>query len=85
LEDHYGINLLSEDLYHHDGQIKEEVYVLGSFLQSKMYRVGVRCSNCHDPHSLKLKQPQEQVCHQCHVPEKYDSPSHHFHKKGSAG
>ena len=85
LEDHYGINLLSEDLYHHDGQIKEEVYVLGSFLQSKMYQVGVRCSNCHDPHSLKLKLPQAQVCSQCHEPKVYDAPSHHFHKQGSAG
>ena len=42
-------------LYHADGSIQEEVYVYGSFLQSKMYTRGVRCSDCHDPHAAQLK------------------------------
>ncbi|MFN2221288.1 MAG: multiheme c-type cytochrome, partial [Candidatus Promineifilaceae bacterium] len=46
--------LLSQGLYYPDGQIQEEVYVYGSFVQSKMYQRGVRCSDCHDVHSLKL-------------------------------
>jgi hypothetical protein len=33
--DSYRVALLTEDLYHADGQIKDEVYVYGSFLQSK--------------------------------------------------
>ena len=37
-----------------DGQQHDEVYVLGSFLQSKMKAKGVTCSNCHEPHSEKL-------------------------------
>lgn len=85
LGDHYGISLLREDLYHDDGQIREEVYVMGSFLQSKMYRAGVRCSNCHDPHSLKLKIPKNGLCAQCHDPSKFDTPAHHHHKVGSTG
>jgi len=85
LEDHYAISLLSEDLYHHDGQIKEEVYVMGSFLQSKMYRMGVRCSNCHDPHSLKIKLPNNGVCAQCHDPKVFDAPTHHHHAENSTG
>lgn len=85
LGDHYGVFSLGEDTYHHDGQIKEEVYVVGSFKQSKMYRLGVRCSHCHDPHSLELRLPQEQVCHQCHAPETYAKKSHHFHKEGGPG
>ena len=31
-------SLLNEGLYHADGQILDEVYVWGSFVQSKMYR-----------------------------------------------
>ena len=41
----YGIpQLLTEGLYFADGQIEDEVYVYGSFLQSKMYKAGVVCT-----------------------------------------
>ncbi len=77
--------LLEERLYHADGQIKDEVYVYGSFRQSKMYRTGVTCSDCHEPHSLKLRASGNAVCAQCHLPQKFDASSHHFHKPGSMG
>ena len=77
--------LLEESLYYADGQIREEVYVYGSFLQSKMYQQGVTCSNCHDPHSLKLYGSEDGVCQQCHLPEKFETPSHHFHPASSSG
>ncbi len=77
--------LLEERLYHADGQIKDEVYVYGSFRQSKMYRAGVTCSDCHEPHSLKLRASGNAVCGQCHLPQKFDTSSHHFHKRGSTG
>jgi tetratricopeptide (TPR) repeat protein len=77
--------LLEENLYYPDGQIKGEVYEYGSFLQSKMHYKGVTCTDCHNPHSLKLRQPGSGVCAQCHLSSKYDAPSHHFHKIGSPG
>ena len=77
--------LLEENLYYPDGQIKAEVYEYGSFLQSKMHHKGVNCTDCHNPHSLKLRQPGNGVCVQCHLSSKYDAPSHHFHKIGSSG
>ncbi len=83
--DNYRIALLSEDLYHADGQIKDEVYVYGSFLQSKMYRAGVTCSDCHDPHSLELRAKGNALCTRCHLPEAFDSPAHHFHTAGAPG
>ncbi|MBW1716325.1 MAG: hypothetical protein JRJ77_10985 [Deltaproteobacteria bacterium] len=46
-------SLLQEGMYFPDGQILEEVYVYGSFTQSKMYDRDVRCSDCHDVHSVK--------------------------------
>jgi predicted CXXCH cytochrome family protein len=84
-QDHYNLVLPHANQYHLDGQIKGEVYVMGSFLQSKMHEAGVRCSHCHDPHSLKLKKTGSQVCFQCHEPNKYAVSSHHHHKEGSSG
>jgi len=47
--------LLDDELYYADGQMRDEVYNWGSFLQSRMYAKGVTCSDCHDPHDLKVK------------------------------
>ncbi|MFQ5446936.1 MAG: tetratricopeptide repeat protein [Saprospiraceae bacterium] len=83
LLDHYVPEILQTGLYHADGQILDEVYVYGSFLQSKMYRRNVRCTDCHNPHSLKLKFESTRLCTQCHKPEKYDTRQHHFHSPGT--
>ncbi len=94
--DHYEPSLLREGLYHHDGQIRDEVYVYGSFLQSRMHLKGVSCSNCHDPHSARLILDGNAVCTQCHNPAgrdgfpslrkaSYDDPSHHLHEPDTAG
>lgn len=83
--DHYENMTLSDGLYFPDGKIKDEVYVYNSFKQSKMYEAGVTCSDCHDPHSMKRKAVGEQVCYQCHAPQKYTAGSHHKHKVGSTG
>ena len=66
--DAYRLALIRPGLYHPDGQIKDEVYVYGSFLQSKMYAKGVRCTNCHEPHSGALRAEGNTVCTQCHSP-----------------
>lgn len=83
---HFQLQSLRQDLYHADGQILGEVYVHGSFIQSKMFQRGVTCSNCHNPHSLELKAPGNAVCATCHAPEYYDTTKHHFHEgNGNAG
>jgi Tfp pilus assembly protein PilF len=73
--------LLTEGNYFPDGQILEEVYVYGSFMQSKMYKQGVRCSDCHDVHSIKRIRDGNALCLQCHKAAVYDTKDHHFHKK----
>lgn len=85
--DHYDLERLTPATYHDDGQIKDEVYVYGSFIQSKMYHKGIRCTDCHDPHSLRLKHPGNETCTSCHqhAAGKYDAPSHHHHAVGTAG
>lgn len=85
--DHFQETLLEWPIYYPDGQVLDEDYIHGSFLQSKMYHKGIRCSDCHDPHTAKLRHEGNQVCTSCHQhpAAKYDSPAHHFHKSGSAG
>ena len=83
--DTHDVSLLSDGLYYSDGQILGEDYVYGSFLQSEMYHAGVTCSDCHEPHSLKLRVEGNGVCLQCHQAEKFDVPEHHKHKSGSPG
>ncbi|MBW1860538.1 MAG: tetratricopeptide repeat protein [Deltaproteobacteria bacterium] len=73
--------LLAQGLYFSDGQILEEVYVYGSFTQSKMYHRDVRCSDCHDVHTAKLLKEGNDLCLQCHRAGEYDTKAHHFHKK----
>ncbi len=78
-------SLLEEGLYYPDGQILEEVYVYGSYTQSKMYQKGVRCGDCHDVHSLKVHGDKNDPCLQCHRAEEYDTTAHHFHKREHEG
>jgi len=96
LLDGYLPVLLREGLYHADGQIQGEVYVYGSFVQSRMYRRGVRCSDCHDSHGLGLLVAGDVLCIRCHseqpdgrfptlAAKRYDTPEHHFHAPESTG
>ncbi len=72
---------LNEGLYFADGQILDEVYVYGSFTQSKMYHRDVRCSDCHEAHSIRPVREGNDLCLQCHRAQAYDTREHHFHKK----
>ena len=93
--------LLTESLYHPDGQIMAEDYEYGSFLQSRMFAKGVRCGDCHDPHTGKTQRRGDDLCLTCHndtthpprpgidfsglKSKRYDSPAHHFHEMGKPG
>ena len=85
LLDTHRLSLLQSPLYYHDGQIRDEVYVYGSFVQSKMHMAGVVCSNCHEPHTAQLRAPGNAICAQCHKPDVYDSTQHHHHPADSTG
>ena len=88
---------LRPDLYHADGQIDGEVYEYGSFTQSKMYAAGVGCTDCHNPHTAKVKIEGNGLCLQCHNSQPpvarfpslqakdYDSEAHHHHPAGTPG
>ena len=95
LMDHFLPSLLRAGLYQADGQQLSEVYVDGSFRQSRMFQMGVNCSHCHNAHSGKPRLAGNALCLQCHTTQRnpafpsaagnFDSPAHHFHKAGSPG
>ncbi len=84
LLDTHRLALLDQDLYHADGHLLEEVYVYGSFVQSKMHGAGVVCTDCHDPHGLDIP-VADAACARCHLGAKFAAASHHFHPPESTG
>ena len=96
LLDYYLPTLLDTPQYFGDGQMRDEVYVYGSFVQSKMYRHGVRCSDCHEVHGATLRADGNPLCTRCHSPapppdfptlvaKNYETSEHLMHKTGTAG
>lgn len=83
--DNYRPSHLTETLYFPDGQIQDEVYVWGSFVQSKMHMAGVSCVDCHDPHTARVPTLSNDLCAKCHSPSKFDVVEHHHHPPGSTG
>jgi tetratricopeptide (TPR) repeat protein len=77
--------LLDAALYQADGQILDEVYEYGSFLQSPMYAAGVTCTDCHDPHSGQARATGNGLCATCHLPSAFDTAEHHRHTAGKSG
>ena len=79
LSETHTVSPISRGLYHADGQMLDEVYNYGSFKQSKMFAAGVTCSDCHEPHSAKIRFSGDGVCLQCHASDKYAGVAHHRH------
>ncbi|MBL84509.1 MULTISPECIES: tetratricopeptide repeat protein [Marinobacter] len=85
VHDQYSLSRPEQPLYYSDGRVREEVFVLGSFEQSRMFQAGVVCSDCHNPHSGELKAEGNAVCAQCHDAGDFDTPEHHHHPEDSGG
>ena len=92
--DHYILNVVNgSEVYYPDGQVHEEDYELAAFLGSKMHAAGLRCVDCHDPHSGKTLLPGDSVCMRCHTGADpayrkapvIDPAAHTFHKPQSSG
>lgn len=84
--DHYSLSIVDgSDIFYSDGQVKGENYEYSSFLGSKMYEKGVRCIDCHNPHTAKVRLPGNLMCMKCHdggdskIPA-IDPKKHSFHQ-----
>lgn len=83
--DEVRLQIVDEINYFADGQILEETFVLGSFLQSKMHANGVTCANCHNPHTGSVLVEGNGLCLQCHTATRYETVTHHEHTMGTQG
>jgi predicted CXXCH cytochrome family protein len=85
LQDSHRLAMPTPPLYYADGQQRDEVYVWGSFLQSRMFQKGVTCLDCHEPHTAELRVQGNALCARCHDASRFDSLEHHFHEPGTPG
>lgn len=89
LFDHRIPYIFPRALYHPDGQILEEDYEYGSFVQSAMFRQGVQCRNCHSIRTQQYYPNDNSLCTHCHLgrhpADQYDTPKHHHHPADNPG
>lgn len=92
--DHYALIVVdASDLYHPDGQVRDEDFELAAFMGSRMHAAGVRCNDCHDPHDAMPVLGGNALCMKCHSAPTKDFPTapaidaarHSFHKPGTPG
>lgn len=89
--DHFGLTIPDEtDIFHPDGQVRDEDYEFTSFLSSKMHSANVRCIDCHNSHSAKTKLTGNALCLQCHNGSMTNAPviepaAHSFHQADQPG
>ncbi|HEY6078631.1 MAG TPA: ammonia-forming cytochrome c nitrite reductase subunit c552, partial [Polyangiaceae bacterium] len=82
--DSFEPELLLPGSYHADGQVEGEVYEWASFQQSRMHQAGVKCSDCHNPHSGKPYATGNDLCVRCHEPARFDVAAHSHHAGAAA-
>lgn len=90
--DHFSLTVTDEtEIYYPDGQVRDENYVFAAFRSSRMHHVGIRCGDCHDPHSNKRLIEGNLLCMRCHgggtePPAPVIDPlAHSHHADGSTG
>lgn len=90
--DHHALTIPDEtEVFYPDGQVREEDYEFTAFLGSKMHAAGVRCMDCHEPHTSKLRVPGNLMCLACHAntmtngAPRIDPATHSRHRVGTSG
>jgi tetratricopeptide (TPR) repeat protein len=95
--DHHQLTIPDEtDIFYPDGQVRDENYEYTAFMGSKMHAARVRCVDCHEPHSNKLRVPGNLMCLSCHASvstptpgvapaPRIDPATHSRHAPGTSG
>ncbi len=89
--DHYGLVLPDDgQTYYPDGQVRDEDFEYAAFLGSRMHISGVKCGDCHEPHSGRVRAHDNSLCLRCHggpVPPAplIDAATHSHHRPGTKG
>ncbi len=91
-DDHFWLTTVDEtETFYPDGQIRDEDFEFTAFLGSRMQAAGVRCAQCHEPHTLKPRMAGNYLCMLCHVSgvsnnvPQIDLATHSHHKPNDRG
>lgn len=90
-DQHYDLALPDvSDVFYPDGQVRDEDFEYTAFSLSAMYQAGVRCLDCHSPHTGKRLYTGDMICLRCHEPgvpnrTPIKTPDHTHHPPGSPG
>ncbi|MCU0770206.1 MAG: tetratricopeptide repeat protein [Verrucomicrobia bacterium] len=90
-DDHHLLGIVDEtDTWYPDGQNWDEDYEYTAFLGSRMHLKGVRCVDCHDFHSAKVRMTSNWMCLACHAVGttnaiQIDPVKHSFHSETNSG
>jgi predicted CXXCH cytochrome family protein len=56
----------TDDSFEPNGSVRSEDFEGVAFRLSRMHEAGVRCQDCHVPHSAALRAPGDALCRSCH-------------------
>lgn len=80
----------TSEVFYPDGQIHDEDFEYAAFSLSAMHAWGVRCTDCHDWHTVKVTRKDNRLCLRCHqqgiagrIP--IDEAEHSHHPPDAAG
>ncbi|MFO0597937.1 MAG: cytochrome c3 family protein [Myxococcaceae bacterium] len=76
LLDDFEPTLLDPGVFDANGGLRDETFEASSFLQSRMAQAGVRCTDCHDPHTATLRRPGNALCGGCHALTTFEALEH---------
>lgn len=89
--DHFALVVPDEtDVFYPDGQVRDEDFEFTAFEGSRMHAAGIRCIDCHEPHSAQVRIPGNNLCMVCHAAPappapKIDPATHSHHQAGQPG
>jgi predicted CXXCH cytochrome family protein len=66
-----------------DGQVLAENFEAVAFRQSRMHEAGVRCVDCHEPHTAELVRQGDALCLGCHTGRPGFDPAHGHHEEAT--
>jgi len=90
-DDHHLLSIVDHgNTWYPDGQNWDEDYEYTAFLGSRMHFKGVRCVDCHDFHSSKVRLPGNWMCLSCHAVGttnaiQIEPVEHSFHSETNSG
>ncbi|NGO38574.1 tetratricopeptide repeat protein [Limisphaera ngatamarikiensis] len=91
-DDHFLLAMVDDtDTFYPDGQVRDENFEWAAFLGSRMHDAQIRCTDCHNPHTGRVRHRGNLLCLQCHAAGRHPGApainplTHSHHPAGTTG